>query len=122
MSQQPWGGEERRTFPRENATLDVHIQVEVYGFDSEARPFFCRGTTTNISRSGLLGQVNAPLNVGAICKLFFHNPSLELQPRNVCGRVTRCNERNGVFVVSVEFDEPLSELCSADMVAVVAVA
>lgn len=122
MNRKPWDGEERRTFAREDATVEIHIQVEVYGFDSDARPFFCRGTTTNISRSGLLGQVGAPVNVGAVCKLFFHNPSLELYPGNVCGRVTRCNERDGAFVVSIEFDEPLSELCSPDMVAVVAVA
>lgn len=96
--------------------------MEVYGFDAQARPFFCRGTTTNISCSGLFGRVNAPVSVGAICKLFFHNPSLELHPRNVCGRVTRCTERGGAFDVSVEFDEPLTELRSPDMVAVVAVA
>ncbi len=117
-----WGGEERRAFPRHEATLEVHIQVEVYGFDAAARPFFCRGTTTNISRSGLLGRVNAPVTVGAICKLFFHDPSIELHPHNVCGRVTRCAERDGAFDVSVEFDQPLSELRSPDMVAVVAVA
>ena len=122
MNRKLWGGDERRTFPREVETLDVHIQVEVYGFDAKSRPFFCRGTTTNISRSGFLGRVNAPVNVGAICKLFFHNPSVELHPRNVCGRVTRCIERDGAFDVSVEFDEVLSELRGADMVAVVAVA
>lgn len=74
------------------------------------------------SYSCLLGWVNAPVNVGAICKLFFHNPSPELCPRNVCGRVTHCTERNGAFDVSVEFDEVLRDFRSADMVVVVAVA
>ncbi len=104
------GGIDRRRFPREEAALAVEFEIEVYGFESNSRPFFASGKTINISRSGVLAQLDVPATRGSVCKLFFRHAGDQLRPQHVAGRVVRLRECGNEFLVAVEFDAPLAVL------------
>jgi hypothetical protein len=105
-----WKGMERRRFSRQPATLEVEFEIEIYGFENEARPFFASGKTVNISRSGVLARLDVPILRGAVCKLFFRGTDEQVRPHHVAGRVARLSEDGSDFLIAVEFDEPLTRL------------
>ena len=109
-----WTGQERRRFRRHEVAIEIDIEVEIYGFASGATPFFAAGKTVNISRSGILAHLDAPVTRGAVCNVFFREALQDVRPQQVSGKVTRCAEWHGVFIVAVEFDAPLERLGVAD--------
>lgn len=105
-----WRGPERRKFPRLEAAIELSVRVELYGFEEESLPFFASGGTRNVSRGGLLAALDAPVSEGSVCRIFLHDVADQIRPRHVAGRVVRCDERDGHFLVAVEFDQPLTRL------------
>lgn len=105
-----WRGPERRRFPRLEAAIDLSVRVELYGFEEESLPFFASGTTRNVSRGGLLASLDAPVSEDSVCRVFLHDSADQIRPRHIAGRVVRCQESNGAFLIAVEFDQPLTRL------------
>lgn len=105
-----WAGPERRRFRRHEATIEVRIQVELYGFESGATPFFASGKTVNISRNGVLARLDAPVTRGAVCNVFFREARRHVRPQHIRGKIVRCQEHHGQFMVAVEFDAVLQRL------------
>lgn len=112
MFRKLWQGADRRRYPRQEAFLELTIQVEMYGFDGDSRPFFASGRTLNVSRGGVYAELDAPVAEGSVCKIFFRDDGHRVRPKHVAARVLRCEERDGRFRIAVEFDEPLLELDS----------
>ena len=105
-----WKGVERRKFPRQEAALDMELEIEIYGFEGESRPFFASGKTINISRSGVLARLDVPVQQGSVCKLFFSRTGDQVRPHHVAGRVARMTASADEYLIAVEFDEPLAHL------------
>lgn len=107
-----WGGRERRRRRRHDLALDVEIEtnVEIYGFEPTARPFFSSGTTVNLSETGMLAHIDAPIALDSKCSVYFRDGHEQLRTMHTAGRVTRCQERDGDFVIAIEFDVALSHL------------
>jgi hypothetical protein len=105
-----WRGHERRRFQRHNAAVKLTVKVEVYGFQTDAIPFFATGATRNISRGGLLAALDAPVAEGSICKIFLRDSDERIQPQHVCGRVMRCQEGTDGFTIAIAFERPLARL------------
>jgi hypothetical protein len=112
-----WKGVERRRFPREEAALEVELEIEIYGFEGESRPFFASGKTVNISRDGVLARLDLPVARGSVCKLFFRQPGDQVRPHHVAGRVARLSQCGDDFLIAVRFDEPLARLEITEKVA-----
>jgi len=113
-----WKGTDQRQFPRQEAAFEVELEIEVYGFEGESRPFFASGRTINISRSGVLAHLDAPIARGSVCKLFFRCTGDHVRPHHVAGRVARLRESGDGYLVAVRFDAPLARLNIAETVAV----
>jgi len=113
-----WKGADRRQFPRREATIEVELEIEIYGFEGESRPFFASGKTINISRGGVLACLDVPISRGSVCKLFFRQIGDRVRPHHVAGRVIRLRESGGDFLIAVRFDEPLAHLEVRENVAV----
>ena len=58
-----WRGPERRILQRRGIALEIALEVELYGFENESRPFFASGHTINLSRSGALTRVDLPSQI-----------------------------------------------------------
>lgn len=110
MFRRLWKGPDRREHPRVEASLELSIQVEMYGFEEDSRPFFASGRTVNISRGGVFTTVDAPVAEGSVCKLFFRDGEGQVRPTHMAGRVLRCTEEGGAFHIAIAFDESLLEL------------
>ena len=105
-----WKGKNRREFHREGAVLEVELEIEIYGFQGDSRPFFASGKTLNISRSGVLARLDVPVLRGSVCKLFFSRTGDQVRPHHVAGRVARMTKSGNEFLIAVQFDEPLARL------------
>lgn len=107
-----WGGRERRRRRRHDLALGVEIEtaVEIYGFEPTARPFFSSGTTVNLSETGMLAQIDAPIAPGSNCNVYFRDGHEQLRTMHTAGRVTRCQGRDGAFVIAIEFDVAMLHL------------
>lgn len=114
MPRRLWSGPDQRRYDRHEATLEIEleIQVEIYGFETESHPFFASGETLNISLSGLLAYLDAPVSSGSVCSIFFRNAGHQVRPCLLAGRVLRCDARADGFVIAVTFDEPLLHLAA----------
>lgn len=113
MLERLWKGPERRQHRRFEAEIDLSIQVEMYGFEEDARPFFASGQTANISQGGVYALVDAPIAEGSVCKLFFRDAEAHVRPSHVAGRVVRCEaleDDDETFGIAVSFDAPMLEI------------
>lgn len=115
-----WKGVDPRRFLRQEAALEIELEIEIYGFEDESRPFFTSGKTINISRDGVLARLDVPLSRGSVCKLFFRQTGDQVRPHHVAGRVVRLARSGEDFLVAVRFDEPLTRLEVAEKVTVAA--
>jgi len=113
-----WKEADRRRFPRQDAALEVELEIEIYGFEGESRPFFASGKTLNISRDGVLACLDVPVSRGSVCKLFFRQTGDQIRPHHVAGRVARLSRSGDDFVIAIRFDEPLARLEITEKVAV----
>ena len=114
MLRRLWRGPERRSFERREIALEIELEVELYGFEDESRPFFASGRTLNLSRSGALTRVDLPVAPGSVCKIFFRHADDVVRPHHTAGRVLRAAEVSGGFEIAIEFDEPLIRLRQED--------
>lgn len=115
MFRKLFAGKERRKYPRQEAAIELDIELELYGFAGRSEPVFTRGRTVNISRGGLLAEFDAPVESGTVCNLYFREGSERVSPRRVSGRVMRCSPGEGTFRVAVEFDAPLETLNAPEL-------
>lgn len=118
MFRRIWKRVDRRRFSRQEAALEVELEIEIYGFEGQARPFFASGKTINISRDGVLARLDVPLARGSVCKLFFRQTGDQVRPHHVAGRVARLSRSGEDFLIAVRFDEPLTRLEVAEKVTV----
>ena len=86
-------------WPRYPVTIPFDLAVRLRGA-SEAK---VAGKTINLSRGGMLAQVNKDVPPGLRCTVQFPEPT-GLTPQFRTGTVLRCLNAEGRFEVAVEFD------------------
>lgn len=100
MSIQPardWS--DRRAHPRLEVIVPIEIDVGLYGVTSV-------GSTVNLSRGGVLANVDHPIEVGEQCTIRFPKPSSRLDSVMV-GRVVRSRSTAAGNLVALQFDRAL---------------
>ncbi len=103
-------GVERRNFPRlvlcRPVMLEVHLaarEFQINGFDTD-------GVTVNISRGGVLVDVNRRIAVGTSCTVSILKADGEVAPNIVQGTVRHtCSGQVG-WQIGLEFERPLEVL------------
>lgn len=109
----------RRAFPRYSAAYPILLE-------RDQRPFEpARGSTINLSRSGMLASVDGPIASGTVCRVTFlpreryrpeliecphcgsEFPILELPDEPIRGTAVRVERGEDGFVVAIMFATPL---------------
>ena len=108
------GPGESRGFPREPATYAINLMVALHGFDVDQHRFEAKGTTINMSCSGLLCRVNRPVGVESRCLVHLPDGEEYVGRTMIYGVIRRVAEVDDGFDVGVEFDSPLDFLKAPD--------
>lgn len=90
--------------------MPVVIQIELHGYDAEDRRFQCSGRTVNMSRGGLLAQVDRKVESGTRCLAHFPSAAGRLGRTMVYGVVGRVRETPAGCEVALTFDNPLLQV------------
>jgi len=102
---------ERQTEEREDArrvvSFAVQMSVALRGVDSGDRPFEARGSTINLSRTGMLARVDRHLPIERSCIVDFPDAEHKLARTRVRGVVVRCDPMEEDVAIAVEFETPL---------------
>jgi hypothetical protein len=80
---------DRRTYPRVSVSCSVHFSVHLTGPEFHVERFRCRGTALDISRKGLLAEVDRLLAAGTVCSLSLVPADGIVRPRKMTGRGCR---------------------------------
>jgi len=116
-------GDDRRTDERLDVPGLIEVDVEMFGYQREAREFGIGpvtdtalkiqtfGATVNLSLGGLCALIADPITEGSHCLVRFVNAGGGVRPELRWGLVMRCEEQDtGKFEVGVKFDSPLEHL------------
>ncbi len=110
MEKPPEGvGVNRRTYPRVSVSCPVHLSVHLKGTEFFVEDFSSAGTVLDISRKGLLAEVDRLLSVGTVCVLSLAGADQFVRPANLRGRVCRSVIGGSGWRIGIEF-ESLIEL------------
>ena len=101
-----WTGPERRAYPRFEAAFAIRLGVKV---DTQGSSL-ARGHTINISRGGVLANVDSRLSLLAHCEVTFLDADDRLMPSRTTGVVRRVHRMDDGFAVAIQFDRPLEKL------------
>jgi len=96
---------DRRTHPRFSVSCPVNFSVDVLGSQFLVQRFSCSGTVLDISRKGLLAQVDRLVAVGTDCVLSLVNAEGLVWPQSMRGRVKRSCIGGTGWRIGVEFDD-----------------
>jgi len=99
---------DRRTYPRFSISCPVHFSVNLLGSEFLVEHFSSSGTVVDISRNGLLAQVDRLLAVGTVCGLSLVHADGLVRPRAVRGRVCRTVISDAGWRIGVEFESPVA--------------
>ena len=95
---------DRRTYPRFPVSFPVRFRVDVLGSQFLVSEFSSSGAILNISRSGMLAQVDRLLAVGTDCVMSLMHADRLVWPHEVRGHVRRSSMGNGGWEIGVEFE------------------
>ncbi len=95
---------DRRRYPRVSVSCPVHLDVHLTGDELRVEGFRSSGTVLDISRGGLLAQVDRRVAVGAVCSLALVEAEGIVRPRAMTGRVSRAAVADTGWQVGIEFE------------------
>jgi len=96
---------DRRTYPRFAVPCPVRFQVELLGSQFLVEHFDAGGTMVNISRRGMLAEVDRLLAVGTDCTVSLVQVEDLVRPRQMRGHVRRSSlGRGGGWEIGIEFE------------------
>ncbi len=117
------GGAERRTDERYDVHGLLEVDIELFGYQRDGRPFgigrapnapekiHSVGHTVNLSVSGLLAHVTEMVADGSNCLVRFVTIGDSVRPQLRWGVVVRCSELDsGKYEIAMRFDSPLDHL------------
>lgn len=96
---------DRRTHPRYAVSCPVNLSLEVLGAQFLVECFSSGGTVLDISRSGLLAQVDRLVAVGTGCSLSLIDAEGLVCPQQMRGRVCRAAIAAAGWRIGVAFDD-----------------
>lgn len=99
---------DRRTYPRFSLSCPVHFSVDLLGSEFRVERFSSNGTVLDISRKGLLAEVDRLLAVGTVCALSLVRDDDLVRPRTVRGRVCRAASGSAGWIIGIEFESPVA--------------
>jgi hypothetical protein len=97
-------GLDRRTFPRFSVSCPVDFSVDLLGSGFLIERFSSNGTVLDISRNGLLAEVDRLVAVGTDCVLSLINAEGVVWPHKVRGKVRRSCMGAAGWKIAVQFD------------------
>lgn len=97
---------ERRAYPRYPLLPLLRLEVELQPSGSHSRP----AVAVDISRSGMRLHLTEEMEVGTDCTIRFPEDDGRFRPTTADGIIRRLERRDEVFLVVVEFREPLASL------------
>ena len=101
---QKWGGRERRVYRRFHLSIAIELLISQPG----SPPYSVKGTSMNISRGGVLLQIDRLLTEGVRCQVVFPDAAGHVEPQAAAGKILyRRASEDGKYAVVVQFDEPL---------------
>lgn len=100
--------ENRRQYERVRVTAPVKLEATLKGRFIDILSLELTGVTVDMSRGGVLAQVDQSITPGVRCRIEIEPEEGDGAPRSFYGRVRRTisHNRNG-YMVALEFDEPL---------------
>ena len=101
---------DRRTHPRFSISCPVRFCVDVMGSQFLVAEFLSGGTVLDISRSGMLAQVDRLFAVGTDCAMSLVRASGLVWPHELRGHVRRSNIGNAGWIIGVEFEDLIDVL------------
>jgi len=104
---------DRRRYPRFSVSCPVNFSVALLGSQFLVEDFGCSGTVLNISRRGLLAEVDRLVAVGTDCVLSLVDAEGLVWPVSLRGRVKRSCIEGAGWRIGVEFDELIDVLPQA---------
>jgi hypothetical protein len=107
---EPADPQDQRSHRRFTAEYDVNIEASLSLMGHEVMRLELTGTTTDISRGGMLIRVNQEVLPGARCDVRFVDTRGRIAPDRVTGRVRRSSKVRNAFSLAMEFDQPLDRL------------
>jgi hypothetical protein len=103
-------GVERRNFPRLLLCRPVRIEVCLASAEFQINRFDTDGVTVNVSRGGVLVDVNRRIAVGTSCTVHVLNADGALAPNIVQGTVRHTCSGEVGWQIGLEFERPLEVL------------
>ena len=98
-------GLERRLFPRYAVSCPVQFEVELLGSEFLVERFDSSGTLINISRRGMLAQVDRLLAVGTGCSVSLVHAKGMVYPPEIRGVVRRSEAGRAGWEIGIEFED-----------------
>ena len=95
---------DRRAYPRYTVSCPVHFEVELLGSQFMVERFDSSGLLINISRRGMLAQVDRLLAVGTECTVSLVKAGDLVSPSKVKGLVRRSQVGTAGWEIGVEFE------------------
>ncbi len=106
-------GHERRRAPRR----PLQVGVEVYGYDRDLTLIHAFGMTENVSRLGVLINIDEEIPVGSKAMVAVRPRHPALLPRLLRGKVVRCNDQDDGFGLAICFDSDISRVAAPHVAA-----
>ncbi len=101
---------ERRNFPRLVLCRPVRLEVHLAGPEFQINGFNTDGVTVNVSRGGVLVDVNRRIAVGTSCTISILEADGELAPNILQGTVRHTCDGQVGWQIGFEFERPLEVL------------
>ncbi len=110
-SLEPVDSSNRRGFVRLSATYTIQMQAPYNGFsDSDLTQLPISGVTLNVSRGGMLAEIDQGILRHGRYLIRFLGAGPNLRPEIMWGRVRRSRAADSGWEVGIEFDSPLEIL------------
>lgn len=106
-------GLDRRAYPRFSVSCPVNFSVDLLGSQFLVERFSSSGTVLDISRNGLLAEVDCLVAAGTDCVLSLVNARGIVRPHEVRGQVRRSATGNAGWRIGIEFDTLVDILLQA---------
>jgi len=97
-------GLDRRTYPRFSVSCPVNFSVDLRGSQFLVERFRISGMVLDISRNGLLAEVDCLVAAGTDCLLSLGNTGGLVWPHEVRGQVRRSALGDAGWTIGIEFD------------------
>jgi len=95
---------DRREYPRFPVSCPVNFSIDLLGSQFLVEQFNASGTVLDISRNGLLAEVDCLVAVGTDCVLSLVNAQDLVRPHSVRGKVRRSSIGDAGWKIGIAFD------------------